>query len=402
MFEKFKSRFKGWLGKEETLEKQEPQVSEEKTKQKTEKPKKEKKKKQDTKKTDKKPEKEKSEKAKIKEPEQIKEPKEKEEEKPEQIKETKEILEQTPIKEPEIIQEQEIQEKTSIFSKFKNKFKKRISEQEFEEIFSELELILLENNVALKVVLKIKQELKENLVNQELTKNIEEEIKDKLKQAIESILEEPFDFIKEIKEKIKTQKPYVIVFFGINGTGKTTSIAKIANLLQKNNLSCVMSASDTFRAASIEQIKKHASKLNIKAIAGDYGSDPAAVAFDTIKYAKSHSIDVVLIDTAGRMHTEINLIREMEKIVRVSKPDLKIFVGESTTGNDIIEQITVFNEYVGIDNIILTKADIDEKGGSALSVSYTTKKPILFLGTGQLYQDLEQFKKDKIIKRMFE
>jgi len=202
----------------------------------------------------------------------------------------------------------------------------------------------------------------------------------------------------DLLEKIKTKEGvFVIVFFGINGCGKTTSIAKIARLLLKNKISCILAASDTFRAASIEQLTEHGNKLGIKTIKGNYGSDPAAVAFDAIQHAKSHKIKVVLIDTAGRMHTKENLIKEMEKIIRVSKPDIKIFVAESITGNDATEQAKIFNEAIGIDAIILTKADVDEKAGTILSVSHVTGKPIIFLGTGQKYDDLMPFDKKKVL-----
>ena len=210
------------------------------------------------------------------------------------------------------------------------------------------------------------------------------------------MLIEPDDFL----DAVKLKQPFVIVFFGINGTGKTTTIAKIANLLLKNKISCVLAASDTFRAASIEQLQIHADKLKIKLIKHDYGADPAAVAFDAIKHAKAHKIDVVLIDTAGRMHTKENLLSEMEKICRVTKPDLKIFVAESIAGNDAIQQAKNFNETIGIDGAILTKADVDEKGGTAISISYIIKKPIFFLGTGQNYSDLKSFDKTEFIKEL--
>jgi len=288
--------------------------------------------------------------------------------------------------------------KKGFFAKFRDRFKKKISEEKFDELWKELELVLLENNVALEVVNKIKKDLKSSLVEKEIKKSVEEDIKEALKESIKNILKEE----KNILNKIKEKKPYVIVFFGINGTGKTTSIAKLAHLLQKNKLSSVLAAGDTFRAASIEQLSKHASKLKVPIIKGNYGSDPASIAFDAIAYARAHRIDVVLIDTAGRMHTQTNLIREMEKIVKVSKPDLRLFVGEAIAGNDIVEQVKIFDANVGIDGIILSKADIDEKGGAALSVSHTTNKPILFLGTGQEYNDLEVFDKEKMIKRIFE
>jgi fused signal recognition particle receptor len=168
----------------------------------------------------------------------------------------------------------------------------------------------------------------------------------------------------------------------------------------KNKLSCVLAASDTFRAASQEQLQVHADKLGVKMIKHDYGADPAAVAFDAIKMAKAKNIDVVLIDTAGRLHSNINLMDELKKIERVAKPDITIFVGESITGNDCIEQAVKFNEAIDFDAIILTKADVDEKGGAAISVSYVTKKPIIYLGTGQKYEDLKAFDPKIIIESL--
>lgn len=227
------------------------------------------------------------------------------------------------------------------------------------------------------------------------------EIKEALKRTIEEILIEPFDLAERIRQKNNSiNEPFVILFCGINGTGKTTTIAKIASHLKENGISVVLAAADTFRAASIEQLKKHGDKIGVKVIAHDYGSDPAAVGFDAIKYAKKNSIQCVLIDTAGRMHTAKNLLREMEKIAKVCNPDLKIFVGESITGNDAIEQAKSFNWSIGIDAIVLSKADIDDKGGTALSVGWVTKKPILYLGTGQEYDSIEVFDKKKFIEKL--
>jgi len=296
--------------------------------------------------------------------------------------------------------EDEFKPGKGFFSKIREKIQKtRISDREFEEYSEDLENILLENNVALEVAERIIKELKEEIVNKELSKKeIELQIKTSLKAVINKILVEPYDLAGKIKEK--AEKPYVILFSGINGSGKTTTIAKFAYALKKKEISSVIAAGDTFRAASIEQLKKHGEKLGIDIISHEYGSDPASVGFDAIKYAKKNSIDCVLIDTAGRMHTAKNLLREMEKIVKVTKPDLKIFIGESITGNDSIEQVRSFDEAIGIDAIILSKADIDEKGGTALSLGYVTKKPILYLGTGQNYEDLEPFNKDKFIEKL--
>ena len=296
------------------------------------------------------------------------------------------------------------EKRESFFEKIKSKIQKvKISEKEFEVYSEELEMLLLENNVALEVSEKIIKELKERVVGKEfLKKEIEGQMKDNLKEIIENILVEPFSIADRIREKISDQAkdPYVILFCGINGTGKTTTIAKIADHLKKNGITCALAASDTFRTAAIEQIKKHGEKLGIKVVAHEYGSDPAAVAFDAIKYAKRNFINCVLIDTAGRMHTAKNLIREIEKIAKVCKPDLKIFVGESITGNDIIEQIKSFDWALGIDGIVLTKADIDEKGGTALSVSYILKKPILYLGVGQEMSAIIPFDKEDFIKKL--
>jgi len=274
----------------------------------------------------------------------------------------------------------------------------KINEGQFEKLFWELELAMMESNVAVEVIEKIKDDLKGELVEKPIRRTrVEETIVLTLKNSIEGLFQNnSISLVDEIKNK--KEKPYVVAFFGINGSGKTTSIAKLASMLKGRGISCVLAASDTFRAASIEQLQIHADKLGIKMVKHDYGSDPAAVAFDAIKHAKAKNIDAVLIDTAGRMHSNANLVDEMKKIIRVAKPDLKIFVGESITGNDCVEQAKTFNEAVGIDGIILAKADIDEKGGAAVSVSYVTKKPILYLGIGQNYGDLEEFDKERIIK----
>ena len=256
----------------------------------------------------------------------------------------------------------------------------------------------MENNVALEVIEKIKNDLKKNLVDNPIKRmKIEETVRDSLKNSINDLFNiEKINVLNLIKNK--KEKPFIIAFFGINGSGKTTTIAKIAEMLKNSRISCVLAAADTFRAASIEQIQIHADKLGLKLIKHDYGSDPAAVAFDAIKHAKAKNIDAVLIDTAGRLHSNKNLMDELKKVVKVAKPDLKIFVGESIAGNDCIEQVQQYSEIVGIDAIILTKADVDEKGGTAISVSYVTQKPIIYLGIGQEYKDLEEFEPDLIVE----
>ena len=332
-----------------------------------------------------------------------------EEEVQEAVKEEEEKkLEQERIEKEEEVEKAEkekpkedVKEKKGFFGKLKEKIvATKISYEKFENLFSDLELILMENNVALEVIEKMKDDLKQNLVEKPIKRTkIEETIRNSLKNSIEDLFNvEEVSLLKQIKQK--DEKPFVIAFFGINGSGKTTTIAKVADMLKSKNISCVLAASDTFRAASIEQLQIHADKLGIKMIKHDYGSDPAAVSFDAIKHAKAKDIDVVLIDTAGRLHSNMNLMEEMKKIIRVAKPDLKIFVGESITGNDCVEQAKTFNEAVGIDGIILAKADVDEKGGAAISVGYVTKKPIMYLGVGQNYNDLKEFDPSIVVQQL--
>ncbi len=301
---------------------------------------------------------------------------------------------------------QEVPEEKTVYVGKKQGFLSRLvsskvifSEEDFELHKDDLEMLLLENNVALEVVDKILKDFKESLVGKEIEKkNFEKEIFGSFKEAISKILVEPFDILDKIKEK---DGVFVILFCGINGTGKTTTIAKIASILEKNKIKCVLAAGDTFRAASIEQLNTHGKKLKVPVVSDKYGSDPASVSFEAISFAKKNNIKVVLIDTAGRMHTARNLMAEIEKVARVSKADLKIFVGESISGNDIIEQVKSFDSAISLDGIILSKADIDEKGGSAISVGYITGKPILYLGVGQEYKDLEKFEKEKFLDKLF-
>ncbi len=292
-------------------------------------------------------------------------------------------------------------ESKGLFGKIKETITtKKISAEKFDELFSELEVALLENNVALEVVDKIKQKLKDDLVDVPINRK---EIATKINKSLKESLNELFsikkiDIIEEIKKK--DEKPYVICFVGVNGSGKTTTVAKIAHYLKRNKISVLLVAGDTWRAASIQQLEEHGRKLGVKVVKHNYGSDPAAVAFDGIKSAKANKIDAVLIDTAGRQHSNKDLMREVEKIARVARPDLKIFVGESIAGNDCILQAQQFEETLNIDGIILTKSDVDEKGGAAISVSYVAGKPILFLGRGQSYDDLEEFDSKKLIESL--
>ncbi|RLG18702.1 signal recognition particle-docking protein FtsY [Nanoarchaeota archaeon] len=269
---------------------------------------------------------------------------------------------------------------------------REISDEKFESLFEPMWVTLLENSVAFEVVEAIKEELKKSMKKVRRGKE-KEEILLALRRAFESVLLDPPEL--EIKNK-----PTVIMFVGVNGAGKTTTLAKMAYYLKNKGYSCVIAASDTFRAASIEQLEKHAANLDVHVIKHTYGSDAAAVAFDAIKHAKAKGIDVVLIDTAGRSHSNVNLMDELKKIKRVTSPDYVIFVGDALTGNDAVNQAKSFNDAVGIDYVILSKSDVDQKGGAVLSIAYVTKKPILFLGTGQSYEDLVKFDKKEIIDKI--
>lgn len=272
---------------------------------------------------------------------------------------------------------------------------RKLTEKEVEPILDELAIDLTEADVAYEVAEKIKEDLKRELIGKEIKRGKEREtITAALRQSLMSILSVP-----EINLKKLNGKPSVLVFFGFNGCGKTTSIAKLGNWLMRNGYSCVFAAADTFRAAAEEQLEEHAKKLGIKVIKHKYGADPAAVVYDAIEHAKSKGIDFVLADTAGRAHTNKNLMEQMQKIIRVNKPNLKILVIDSLTGNDAVMQARMFNE-VGVDAVIFTKVDVNEKGGAILSVTHEIKKPILFLGLGQAYEDLEVFDDEKMVKRL--
>jgi fused signal recognition particle receptor len=268
-------------------------------------------------------------------------------------------------------------------------------------LLSEFKISLVENDVAFPVAERICSEMEKRLDGVQV-KRLEDRKKIVEKNLREVLLEtmltnNKIDLLRAIEEKRKKGEPFVIVFVGINGTGKTTTIAKVAKFFTKKGYSVVLACSDTYRAGSIEQLEEHAKRLEMRMIKHKYGSDPAAVAYDTINHAKAHGINVVLIDTAGRMQTNRNLMDELAKIKRIANPDLTILTVDSLTGNDAVMQAEEFHKSVGIDATILTKVDADVKGGSALSVTYITKKPILFIGTGQKYDDLEEFNPERFV-----
>jgi len=278
---------------------------------------------------------------------------------------------------------------------------KKISEKDLDELLWELELVLLEADVALPIVEEIKASVRADLLGKRVDRSyrVEDAIEMALKNAVRNVLKgSEFDFDSFIAAH---EKPVIVMFLGINGTGKTTAIAKLTKRLQGQGFSVVLSASDTFRAGAIEQITIHADRLGSKVIKHQAGGDPAAVAYDALEHAKARKRDVVLVDTAGRMQTNANLMDEMKKIKRVVKPHLTVFVGDSLAGNDAIEQARTFEKEIGIDVVILTKIDADAKGGAALSIAHSIKKPIAFLSTGQGYDDIIKFDSQWMVDRLF-
>ena len=281
---------------------------------------------------------------------------------------------------------------------------KTISEKNVEGILWELEMGLLEADVAMEVATAVVESVKEDLVGRKIKRSsdITEYTYNALKNAVAEIIDIPSKSMTEMIEGKKAQgEPLVVMFVGINGTGKTTTIGKLANYYLKKGYTPVIAASDTFRAGAIEQVTYHADNVGVKIIKHQKGSDPAAVAFDAVEHARAQGKELVLIDTAGRMQTNTNLMDEMKKIKRVSKPDLVIFVGDALTGNDATQQAVKFNDAIDIDGVILTKADADSKGGASLSIGYVIKKPIMFLGMGQGYDDIKEYDAEWMLNQLF-
>ncbi|MFP4626073.1 MAG: signal recognition particle-docking protein FtsY [Natronomonas sp.] len=277
-----------------------------------------------------------------------------------------------------------------------------ITEEELDEPLEHLELELLQGDVEMSVATEITDRIREDLVG-ETRKQVESGemvIERAIGDALRDVISVgQFDFDARIE---KTKKPVVIVFTGVNGVGKTTSIAKLSQYLESRGYSTVLANGDTYRAGAAEQIREHAEALDTKLIAHEQGGDPAAVIYDAVEYADANEVDVVLGDTAGRLHTADDLMAQLEKINRVVEPDLTIFVDEAVAGQDATKRAKEFDDAAEIDGTILTKADADSQGGAAISIAHVTGKPILFLGTGQSYDDLERFDPDVIVDRLLE
>lgn len=296
-----------------------------------------------------------------------------------------------------------------MFDKLKSGFKGLVTKvtttelkpENLQPILSDFKMSLAENDVAFPVADRICDEL-EKLLTGVQVKRLEDRkkiVEENLRQVLLEVMltNNKIDLLNEVEEKRKKSEPFVLLFVGINGTGKTTTIAKVAKFLRDKGYSVVLAGSDTYRAGSIEQLEEHARRLGMRVIKHKYGADPAAVAFDAISHAKAHGVNVVLIDTAGRMQTNQNLMNELAKVKRVVQPDLTVLTLDSLIGNDAVMQAEEFHKCIGVDATILTKVDADVKGGSALSVTYVTQKPILFIGVGQTYKDLELFNPEKFV-----
>jgi fused signal recognition particle receptor len=296
-----------------------------------------------------------------------------------------------------------------MFEKLKSGFKGLVTKvttvelkpENLQPILEDFKMTLAENDVAFPVADRISDELEKRLTGVQV-KRLEDRkklVEDDLRQVLLEVMltNNKVDLLKKIAEKRATGEPFVLLFVGINGTGKTTTIAKVAQYLREKGFSVVLAGSDTYRAGSIEQLEEHARRLGMRVIKHKYGADPAAVAYDAVSHAKAHGVNVVLIDTAGRMQTNQNLMNELAKVKRVVQPDLTVLTLDSLIGNDAVMQAEEFHKCIGVDATILTKVDADVKGGSALSVTYVTQKPILFIGVGQEYKDLEVFDPEKFV-----
>ena len=296
-----------------------------------------------------------------------------------------------------------------MFEKLKSGFKglvSKVTTTEFKHenlnpILSDFKMSLCQNDVAFPVADKISEDLEKRLVGVQVKRLDDRKkiVEENLRQVLLEVMltNVKVDLLKLAEEKRKKKEPFILMFVGINGTGKTTTIAKVAQFFSDKRFSVVLAGADTYRAGSIEQLEEHAKRLGLRVIKSNYGGDPAAVAYDAVNHAKAHGINIVLIDTAGRMQTNQNLMNELIKVKRVACPDMTVLTVDSLIGNDAVMQAEEFNKAVGIDATILTKVDADVKGGSALSVTYVTQKPILFIGVGQTYKDLELFNPEKFV-----
>jgi len=281
---------------------------------------------------------------------------------------------------------------------FSSNVKSAVTEKELKEsdvnpILEEFRLKLLKNNVSLDVAEEIEEELRNNLVGKEVGRtNVEETVEESFKSKLIELMDDSFNLNKEIEE---AENPPVVFLIGFNGSGKTTTTAKLADIYKDRGV--VLGAGDTFRAASIEQLEEHGENLGVKVVTHEYESDPAAVGYDTVEHAEKND-KIAMVDTAGRSHSDSNLMDELEKMVEVNNPDVSFLIVDALAGNDVLEQA---DAYEGMfDAIIVTKMDVDEKGGAIISLSHRSGKPVAFIGTGQEYDDIEEFDKEEFVKNI--
>jgi fused signal recognition particle receptor len=294
--------------------------------------------------------------------------------------------------------------KPSLVDKFKVLILDReliVSDKDVSDALGELEMTLLESDVALPATDAIIARVRLGLVgkHRKIGESVDHLVVGALKTALLDVLGNGFDLNAYIRGH---DKPVRILFTGVNGTGKTTTVAKIGSYLKKQGFSVVIGAGDTYRAGAIEQISVHAERIGIKVIQHQDGADPSAVLFDTVQYASAHKIDVVLADTAGRFHNKANLMTQLEKIKRVMKPDLVVYVDEAVAGNDAVTRAFEFDKTVGADAVVLTKADMDSRGGAAISIAHTIGKPLMFLGVGQAYDDILPFEPARVVDELLD
>ncbi len=266
-----------------------------------------------------------------------------------------------------------------------------------DEFYEELEDILISADVSVKTTMEIIDEIRENAVK--------EKCKDK-EYVIDLLKKELFETL-EFADKIEFKSPAIIMVVGVNGVGKTTTIGKLANKFVKEKKSVTIAAGDTFRAAASDQLSVWADRAKVRIIKHDEGSDASAVVFDAIGSMKAKNTDVLIIDTAGRLHVKANLMEELKKMDRIVKreyPDAnyyKLIALDATTGQNAYNQVEVFNQAIGIDGIILTKLDGTAKGGFIISLSYELEVPVCFVGTGEKIDDIEDFDSKEFVDAIF-
>ena len=285
---------------------------------------------------------------------------------------------------------------------FSNSVKETVTEKELDEddldpLLEQMRLKLLQSNVSLEAAESIEAKIRENLLGESVPRTkVDGKVNDAVKDVLLEIMDDSYDFSSELEE---AEKPPVVFLIGFNGSGKTTTAAKLGDMLQNEGKEVVLGAGDTFRAASIEQLKEHGEALGAKVVAHEYESDPAAVGYDTVEHAKKND-KIAIVDTAGRSHSDKNLMGELEKMVKVNNPDITFLVIDALAGNDILEQAEAYDGMY--DAVIVTKMDVDEAGGAIISLSEKSGKPVAFLGTGQGYEDIEKFVKKDFVANLID